>query len=311
MRYKPHFFLAFAVLCLAMSAVAGNLYQGVASTVAEKKVAPFVKILVVSADKLNDPPHNNSNPPRGMFTVHECLRGHVGASKVELGWMVRSNEADHMPWTSDMPVTWQQFYWERPGTDEWSRRSLPAPPMGERIIVFAVETHRPMSCEAKQTKGWNHIREIRKNISASERLPYFEVREVFAFTDSNREIIRRSAGPADRDPRIQRLLARVFISCTFACLILFGVAFGSPPRRRVFLWIATIGVALLSVLVWGLFESGNVTGGIRIDLFIIFPMLGINLLAAFAAVVAIVINRKRAPTHRPHLQDNPRGRGSS
>jgi len=283
--------LAFLIV---LPAQGSELYNGLTSTISPSNSGlqrSFYQYLVVSVDKLNDGPHNNANPPRGVFTVEEQLRGKLRAKQVELMWKTKSEEKDHVPFSEGMPVEFSIHYSVRPGTPDWQKIVFPPPPIGERIIVFAQVYRRPLSQSAQWTKGDARLREILKATSKSRKMmPFLIVHAAYAYSESNRQVILGNMGPTDRDPMIQTILVCILLSCTPLSVLLFAIAFGISYRKRLLMWTCTVALAPVSVLVWILFETGNVTGGIRIDLFIIFPSLGINVIMALAAIIAMVIH---------------------
>jgi hypothetical protein len=296
MNLRFHIPLLILAVAFPLATKSWDLTNGIEEVVPKQDVPSFFQILVVSADNLNDPPYTKANPPRGVFTVHECIRGYRGYvknDKVELGWEATSNEKDHVPWSKDMPELWQRFYEERPGTREWQETQLPAPSLGQQIIVFAVPMPRPLSDTAKRLTGAAHDQEIWKDIRASRKMTYLEVRAAFALNATNRQTLVEYGGRTDRDPRIQVPLMLLLPGCSPLWVALFGLGFALPPQRRWRVWVPAILIAPSSILLWLLYESGNVTGGIRIDLLIILPALALNTVGAIVTAVFLLVNRSR------------------
>ena len=284
------------ILLLAQSMSGRGLYDGIATTISPSDrslQSTFAVFLVVSAEELNDGPHCNGNPPRGIFRIHEQLRGFVPKERVELVWSTRSEEKDHVPWSQEMPSAWRRYYRGRPGTSEWQQIPLPPPKIGEKIIVFAKTAPRPLSESAQTTKGLDHIREIWKGIAKSKNTPYLIVSKAFAYNQSNRQTVLDDMGPTDRNPRIQAVLVRLLLGCTPLSLVVFALAFGISHRRRVLLWASVIAIAPLSFLLWWFVETGILTGGIRIDLFIVLPFLCVNVVMAVVAAVTMLIHTRK------------------
>lgn len=298
MKLKHQFSILALVIAWPLVARPWDLTKGIAEIVPKEDVPSFIQILVVSADTLNDPPYNKGNPPRGVFTVHECLRGCVRATKVELCWSATETETDHLPWTNGMPEIWKNSYMQRPATPQWQKIPLPAPALSERIIVFAAENHRPLSEDAQRMTGTAYSWEITKNIWASKKMAYYEVRAVYSLNAVNRQTIAEYAGPSDRDPRIQGMLGSLLLRCTPLWGLLFCLGFALPEPRRWLLWLPAVLVAPASIVLWLLFESGNVTGGIRIDLLIVVPALVLNTVGAIVTARFLLVNRSRVKKKR-------------
>jgi hypothetical protein len=263
--------------------------KGIAEVVPEgSEIHSFLAVLVVSADTLNAPPHNNANPPQGIFTVHECLRGHIRARKVELEWEPMSwGEQDRVPWTPGMPESWRRYHWFRPGTEAWNVQPIPGPAIGQKIIVLANRRPRPLTTDGRPGGGWLQMVDMARAMTASMRLPYFQIRAAFVWNDANRQAIEAAAEPDGPDPLVQIPLALLLLGCTPVCLVLFGAFGGRPSRAPPARWVGAIGVALFSVVLWRFLEAGSSGGNIRIDLFVTLPLLGINLAVGLASALAL------------------------
>lgn len=252
--------LVLTLFAAGTPALGWDLTRGIAPTVPSKEIPSFYQILVVSAERLNPAPHTNENTPTGIFTVHERIRGHLREKRVAARWWIMPSEEDVLPWAEGMPHMSDRFYWLRPGKPEWNRIPVPAPSIGQRIIVFAQEAPSTERSAA-------HFA-----LTDEPDLTLLRVRGVFAYTDANIATLRQHMGRTDWPPFVMGpLWLAVFILATGAAGRLassFSKEFALHSRRL------RLGGVLLtaSIVLWLLFEYGNVTGGIRVDLLLLFPL---------------------------------------
>lgn len=276
-----------SVVLFHLPVLAAGLSEGVSPTIEPDfgmLDRPFFEILVVSARQINPAPHTNEHPPRGIFEVHEVLRGHVKNDFVELVWSPPETGEDHEPpLAGDSDPSYR-----RPLKAEWYQRRLPAPGIGEKIVVFAVDMPRPLSDSAEETKGSAYIREIQKNIAKSRRTPFLDVRAAFVFNDINRQTILNNMGLTDRNPRIQVLVFLLLLSLTPFSIVLVALSFVFQRVRCVQLLKAAVLVAGLSLPLYIYYETGNRTGGIRLDVFILYPALLVNVIVLAVAIILVV-----------------------
>jgi hypothetical protein len=236
--------------------------------------SPFFVLLVVSADQINPGPHSNRNPPRGVFSVHEVLRGHFRAERVELEWTPSETPEDHVNGGPGEP-RYQDWY-RQPKEPEWYDRSLPAPEVGEKIIVFAAV-----------------------HASTSSELPYLDVRAAYRLTEENRHTVLRNMEPTDRHPTIQGYVLVIVALLAAASVTRLGWAFqrSAPGPRRALVHGAALCAA--SLLMYIYFEVGNRTGGIRVDLLLIYPILLFNFGVLIVACIWLAVRRSRGRTQEP------------
>jgi len=261
-------FLSLAVL----SAQAQDLSHGLIPEVPKTSFAPFNELLVVSAETLNPGPHNNGNPPKGLFRIHRILRrGKITGEEVHLRWVAGKFLSHYEEWEPSMPEDWRIRFDRRPLKPGWEALPLPAPPLGEKIIIVAQHEDEPPT-----------------NVQT------LTVYAAYPSTENNLAIILKHMGRTDWSPRLLAYLFRgVFILAVLAAgrLASSFVKDLAIQKRRLKLGGILFGA---SFLLWLVFEYGNVTGGIRIDLLFLFPLflLSIALLIASGAVLKFRIHRQ-------------------
>ena len=251
--------------------LAWDLTRGIEAIVPPEEVPSFYEILVVSADSLNPAPHTNKNPPNGVFTVHERIRGHLRQNRIAAYWYRMPSKSDVPPWSDGMPETWKWIYWHRPTNPEWNAIPVPAPEIGQKVIVFG------------QVNPGDERNMASYALSVEPDLTMLRVRAVYKYTSENVATLRQHMGRTDWPPFVMVPL----------CLAAFTLAIASVGRlvssstknivihSRRLRQGGTLFVA--SLLSWLLFECGNVTGGIRVDLLFLFPLF---MLAAILLVAS-------------------------
>ncbi|MFA7172951.1 MAG: hypothetical protein WC340_05975 [Kiritimatiellia bacterium] len=257
-----------AATCLIWGApsFAWDLTRGIEASVPSERIPSFYLILVVSAERLNPEPHTNENPPTGIFTVHERIRGYLKEDRVAAQWHRMPSEEDVLPWAEGMPDMSDRVHWFRPGKPEWNRIPVPAPDIGKKIIIFAQVAP---SCERSAA----HFA-----LSAEPDLTLLRVRGVFDHTEANVAILRQHMGRTDWPPFVMGSLwlAVVVLAIGAAGRLAtsFAKDFADHTRR-----LKLGGILFVASLVlWVLFEYGNVTGGIRVDLLLLFPLFFLDAL---------------------------------
>ena len=263
--------LVVSVLVVTSPALAWDLTRGIEPTVPSDEIPSFYLILVVSAERLNSAPHTNENPPTGIFTVHERIRGHLKEDRVAARWYRMPGEDDVVPWSSEMPDMWKRFHWLRPGTPEWNNIPVPAPAIGQKIIVFA------------QVAPSDERNAAHSALSVEPDLTLLRVRGVFAHTEANVATLRHHMGRTDWPPFVMGpLWLAVFILAAGAAGRLassFAKELATHSRR-----LRLGGILFVSSLaLWLLFEYGNVTGGIRVDLLLLFPLFILDIILLIAS----------------------------
>lgn len=242
-----------------------------------KLKAPYYSILVVAPLQLNAGPHCHSNPPRGMFRVMRVLKGHVAPERATMKWFVDGSEDEsHVPWDSSMPPGLRDTAFLRPHTEAWKKTPMYAPQSGEPLLVFAI-----------QEGPW--------------RAPAYDVREIFEYSEENVQTALANMGAMDRSPMLQApLLYAILLFPLAAVALLIGGQMSIPLRRG---WWAAAGMlfGLVPLPLYLLYEGGMKTGGIRLDLIIAFPMIGLGV----AATVMICVRKIWALRDRPRTSAIP------
>lgn len=250
------------VLVMLLNTASGRgLNDGIATVVPDDHPmlsGPFFTFMVVSADRLSSEPHSNANPPEGVFTVHEVLRGLVSEEKVELKWKPSDTPEDHID--GGPGEREHQNWYRQPLVSEWYARPLPGPRLGERIIVFAV-----------------------KQSSPSSPVQSYDVRAAFSLTEDNRRTVLQTMGPTDRQPKAQRMLLLTITLLAAVSVSRLAASFRGTLTIRNRALVHGSLAWVTSLIVYLCFEAGNRTGGIRIDLFLLYPMLAFNLVLLLAA----------------------------
>lgn len=262
------------LLAAVSPALAWDLAREIEATVPPEKVPSFYNILVVSADSLNPAPHTNKNPPNGVFTVHERIRGHLRHKRVAAYWWRMPSEKDVVPWSVGMPDMWKRFHWKRPGNPEWNAIPVPAPEIGKKVIVFGqagISEERNMASYA---------------LSVEPNLTTLRVRAVYKYSSENIATLRQHMGRTDWHPFVMIPLWLAAFALAIASIVLLvsssikDIAIPSRKLRQSGILFAS------SILAWLLFESGNVTGGIRVDLLFLLPLF---MLAAIMLTVSATV----------------------
>jgi len=247
------------LLSNALPVLGSNLNDGIAETISPNEQIlepPFYEILVVSADKINSGPHLNRNPPRGVFTLHEVLRGYVREKKVELQWTPPDGPEDRIK-----SLAGQNWY-RQPYVKRWYNRALPAPSIGKKIIVFAVEQHLPTS-----------------------QLLLFDVRGAYQFTGNNRKTILQNMGPTDRNPTAQGMLGLTVVALVVLSVSRLEYAFRGSTRKRLRALIQGGLACAASILVYIYYEHGNVIGStFGFDLWLLYPVMLFNVAVVLSAL---------------------------
>ena len=250
------------LLVMLLSTASGRgLNDGIATVVPDDHpmlAGPFFTFMVVSADRLSSEPHSNANPPEGIFTVHEVLRGLVSAEKVELKWKPSDAPEDHIDGGPGQRE--HQNWYRQPLASEWYGRPLPGPTLGEKIIVFAV-----------------------KQSSPSSPVQRYDVRAAFRLTDDNRQTVLREIGATDRRPNAQRMILLTITILAAVSVSRLAAAFRGTLTIRNRALVHGSLAWVISLIVYLYYEAGNRTGGIRVDLFLLYPMLAFNLVLLLAA----------------------------
>lgn len=241
-------------------ALSWDLTRGIAPAVPSKEIPSFYLILVVSAERLNPAPHTNENPPTGVFTIHERIRGYLREERVAAQWWIKPSEEDVLPWAEGMPDMSDRFYWLRPGKPEWNRIPVPAPSIGQRIIVFAQEAPSSERSAAQFA------------LTDEPDLTLLRVRGVFKYNDANIATLRQHMGRTDWPLFLMGpLWLIVFVFAIIAPVIMVSSFCKESARHSRRLRLGCI-LYVASLALWLLFEYGNVTGGIRVDLLLLFPL---------------------------------------
>lgn len=224
---------------------------------------PWYTILAASVVELDPGPFCHTNPPAGVFRVDQVLRGHARTGSVRMTWELDHTDPDnYVPWDESMPGSWQRTYFLRPHTEAWNRTPMAAPTIGEKLIVFANRAGRA-----------------------------FTVREVFAYTESNAATVLANMGPTDRHPLVQGLLFHAILVAPWLALAMF-IASVASRRFQTRAWLSVqMLISVLVIPLYLLYESGNRTKGLRADLVILFPIMGIGV-GVFVAAIATSIWRR-------------------
>ena len=243
--------LSACVFLNALSLVdAQGLSPVLIAEVPEKSFAAHNEILVVTAEKINPGPHNYGNPPSGQFKVEEALRrSRIRKDRVQLRWVARKHPSHYEQWNDSMPAEWRTRFYLRP----LKQAPLLALPLSEKLIVVAQILPRKV-----------------------QGLPALKVYEAYPYTESNLTTLRKHMGRTDWPSFILLpLWIAVFLLIIPATRSLARSCTRDLPvqnrefRRGSILLATAMGL-------WVLFECGNVTGGIRVDLLLLFPLFILN-----------------------------------
>jgi hypothetical protein len=169
-----------------------------------------------------------------------------------------------------MPEAWRKTYFLRPFSEEWMSAAMVAPKIGEPLIVFAVKDMHPY-------------------------LSSYTVRAVFRFTDDNVATVLANMGPIDRDPVLQGLLGRTILFFSASSIVMAILFFGVKHLRGWPLVCAGMLSAILSVAFYMVYERGMITGGIRLDLLLIYPAISIGVIAALIVTGVQLYWRRSEP----------------
>lgn len=288
--------IAAACLIVVAPSLAWDLTRGIEPTVPSEKIPSFYLILVVSTESLNPTPHTNENPPCGIFSVHERIRGYLKENRVAFRWWRFPEEDDVLPWSEGMPNMSAHFHWLRPGKPSWNRIPVPAPETGKKIIVFT------------QVAPSDELSAAHFALSAEPDLTLLRVRGVFAHTEANVTTLRQHMGRTDWPPFVLRpLWLAVFILA--ACAAGRLASSFSKERARHSRRLRLGAIAFVAALVlWLLFEYGNVTGGIRVDLLLLFPLFFLDaLLVAASGGVWVRKAKQQKESQQPAAQAQSEG----
>jgi hypothetical protein len=194
---------------------------------------PWVHILVVTVTSMEPGPNSNAQPPRGRVVVDQVLKGHSFGREIS--------------------IIWEPIPSKFPATSEWKTRQIPAPSVGEKLIVAGQHSDflRPDPTGALK---WE--------------MPRFEVRQTYRFSQNNVETILANKGPTDRHP-IPQLIS--FFGAITLCGLSLLRAFtpsrtGKRMRRAWLLYAFALGG-------YAFYESGTLSANIRVDLLLVFPIL--------------------------------------
>lgn len=226
----------------------------------------FHTILVVKTKNLNPGPYTNANPPTGQFDVEEVLRGQLDADVVELFWRPKKTLAEFEPWAKSMPEDWRIHFYRRPLREGWHQKQMLAPEIGERLIVFGL-LQRPKASP----------------------VPSFKVVRAIRYSPANRKVVVDHMAEPDRHPRIQ---GKVFLCILGVSLLTFIFACLTPlvfPKSKKVLGIMlTMLVAACSFPLYVFYEIGIKTGGIRIDVLILYPALFVDLIVIVICAIRLI-----------------------
>lgn len=221
--------------------------------------SPIHDILVVKLKKMtNKEPYTNSNPPHGLFYVKECLRSAENAEVVSLFWSPKKTGGDFEPWTEAMPDDWRVKFYKRPLLADWVERPMEDPDADNMLIVFGLV----------QPEG-------------SEVQPNYKVVRCIPYSHENKDIITSNITRADRAPKIQGsilmgLLGIGSLNAGLSFLFLYmRNKQGAIIRGEIMIILTTFMLCLYLV-----YEQGYRTGGIRIDLFLIYPLILVSILSS-------------------------------
>ena len=259
-RSKTGMIAAIFFACFIAHSFAWDLTREIEPTVPSEEIPSFYLILVVSAERLNPGPHTNENPPCGIFSVHERIRGYLKDERVAVRWDRQPSEADVLPWSEGMPDMSDSFHWLRPGKPEWNSIAVPPPEIGEKIIVFA------QVAPSDERSAADFV------LADEPDLKLLRVRGVFAYSEANVSTLRQYMGRTDWPSFIMGpLLLAVFVLAVAAAARLatsFAKDVDAHTRR-----LKRGGILFVASLVlWMLYECGNVTGGLRVELLLLFPI---------------------------------------
>jgi len=273
---RPLQCIAFLLLCAAETSLAWDLSRGVVPDVPAEALSSFIQVMVVTPQTMNPGPHNHGIPPRGEFLVDELIRGnYVKTDRIELLWAAKRLTCHFVEWDESMPQDWRISYYKRPMKSGWEDIPLPPPPLGEKIIVFARR-------ESKHDGKGN--------------FPLYTVLGAFAYSDANIAALRRHMGRTDWPPSVLvSLLLVVFILAIVATgrLASSFVKDLALQRRRLKLGGILFGA---SFILWLALEYGNVTGGIRIDLLLLFPLFLLSIILLVASGVVLKCKQNNSIT---------------
>ena len=228
----------------------------------------FHIIAIVEAVSLSSEPHTNANPPSGAFRVNEVLRGYLKAESAECFWRTEKSPQDYEPWNDRMPESWRAQFYRRPLQKEWYARIIDAPRLGEKLIIFALQQH-----------------------PEEREFPLLEIVRAVRATDKNTKIIINNMAPPDRNPHVQVCAMLILAGSGWGALALAIMSFQWRKSPRKLKRVAA--VSILPFLLYVFFETGNRTGGIRIDLVFIYPALLMNGLSLVIASILLLIGKKR------------------
>lgn len=230
----------------------------------------FHLIIVAEAVELSKGPYTNSNPPRGIFRIHEVIRGHTRPKSAEIFWVARKPHEDFEPWTRGMPEDWRIKYYNRPLRGGWHERPFEGPAVGEKLIIFAVEENQLF-----------------------RRPPLLRAVLALRYSKENRDIVMRNMAPADRHPRIQGHLLKLLVLAGPAALILLIVSTKTAGHQKgLFIRIA-LGISAAHLPLYLFYEQGNRTGGIRIDLLVVYPALVVSAVVLVISVALLWRGRRQ------------------
>jgi hypothetical protein len=208
--------------------------------------------------------------------------------RVAAQWYRDPNENDVVPWSSDMPDRWRRFHWLRPGTPEWNNISVPVPMIDEKVIVFAQVA----------PSGERNAADFALNKEPS--LTLLRIRGVFAYTETNIATLQQYMGRTDWPTFIMIPLYFIVLALSVSASVFFAISFNKEMSSH----LRKLGRGTICIVssfsLWMLYEYGNVTGGIRIDLLLLFPLFflsGVLLILSGIVCVFKKIRKKSQPAH--------------
>ncbi|MDZ4198289.1 MAG: hypothetical protein U1E27_03290, partial [Kiritimatiellia bacterium] len=227
---------------------------------------PFLDIFVARPVSISRGPHTHSNPPEGLFSVERPLRGHTRHGKVRLRWEVKQHRRDYIPWDSSMPAEWRKDYFRRPLTAEWHHTQMKTPAMDEPLIIFAVKK-----------LWWGDPEPL-------------AVRAVYSYTNENIATILANMGASDRAPWLQGIIGNLAVILLLFSLVASITAFLAHGNLRQRSRLLSLPLFLVAAFMCWWYERGVISGGLRLDLLIIYPLL---LISFPLSISALVLSRPR------------------
>ena len=241
---------------------------------------PWRGILLVSVTSVNAGPHCNTNPPAGTFRITRILRGFDRCREARFQWKIDSTgEENYVAWDSKMPRALKETYFLRPHTEEWCRSPIPSPPLDTPLIVFTDSIAAP----------WGGT---------------YNIDAIFTGTDDNIATVLNNMEETDRNPNMQMLFARTILILPLISAGMIIVLCLRRQLRRRSIMMLTWACAILPVPLYLIYESGNRTGGIRLDLFLLYPAVGFGVIVFLVEAVIYARWRRRNAILPPSI---PRG----